>query len=33
MPPIDRTNRQLADIILGDCESKTLDPELGDAIA
>ena len=33
MPPSDRTNRQLADIILGDCRGKTLDPELGDAIA
>ena len=33
MPPRDRTNRQLADIILGDCRGTTLDPELGDAIA
>lgn len=33
MPPRDRTNRQLADIILGDCLGTTLDPELGDAIA
>ncbi len=33
MPPCDRTNRELADIILGDCLGTTLDPELGDAIA
>ncbi len=33
MPPIDRSNRQLADIILGDCRGRTLDPELGNAIA
>ncbi len=32
MPPNDRTNRQLADIILGDCDGKTLDRELGNSI-
>jgi N-formylglutamate amidohydrolase len=32
MPPSDRTNRQLADIILGDCLGTTLNPELGQAI-
>ena len=33
MPPCDRTNRELADIILGDCLGTTLDPKLGDKIA
>lgn len=32
MPPSDRTNRQLADIILGDCLGRTLDPALGEEI-